>query len=262
MTESANLGLPFLEAGQAQKHVTLNDALRVLDAVTQLAVIDVRNAPPGSPDDGARHIVSTSPSGAFSGHANEVAAYQDGAWMFFSPRTGWRAWNVDEETLLVWTGSAWTAFSAGEGGGEGGGFDPDDVSHLFINGAEPEEASVKLAVRANDVLLHALEAADSGTGDMRLQVSKEGSGDTASVFFASNFSGRAEFGLVESDAFTLKVSSDGSAWSESLVADPATGVVRLPQNDVAEIVLLADQDEYDELDPPDEATLYLVPEEE
>lgn len=261
MANSSNLALPFLEAGQAQKHVTLNEALRILDAVTQLAVIDIRNAPPGSPENGARHIVGASPSGAFATHENKVAAWQDGAWMFLQPRTGWRAWNADEEALLIWTGSAWTEISGGGGGG-GSGFDPDNVSHVFINGAEPEEESVKLAVRANDVLLHALEAADSGTGDVRIQLSKEGTGDTASVFFARNFSGRAEFGLVESDEFKLKVSADGSVWLESLMADPATGRVRLPQNDVAEIVLLADQEEYDDLDPPDEATLYLIPEEE
>lgn len=259
MTESVNLGLPFLEAGQAQKHVTLNEALRVLDAVTQLAVIDVRNAPPGSPEDGARYLVGTSPTGAFGGHQHKIAAWQDGAWSFFQPRTGWRAWNADGEVLLVWTGSTWAEVSSGGGGGE---FDPDNVSHLFVNGAEPEQESVKLAVRANDVLLHALETADSGTGDVRLQLSKEGAGDTASVFFARDFSGRAEFGLVESDSFKLKVSADGSTWLESLAADPATGRVRLPQNDVAEIVLLEDQEAYDELDPPDEATLYLVPEEE
>jgi uncharacterized phiE125 gp8 family phage protein len=75
------------------------------------------------------------------------------------------------------------------------------------------------------------------------------------------FDGRAEFGLIESEQFKLKVSADGESWSESLVSDPATGRVRLPQNDVAEIVLLADQEEYDGLAPPDETTLYLVPDE-
>jgi hypothetical protein len=229
MSESANLGLPFLEAGQAQKHVTHNEALRILDAVTQLAVIDVRNAPPDTPEEGARHIVGSGPSGAFAGHANHVAAFQDGAWMFLPPRTGWRAWNADEEALLVWTGSEWTGFSAGGGGGEGGAFDPEAVEYLYINGADPGEDSVKLAVRANDVLLHALEAEDDGNGDMRLQLSKEGEGDTASVFFSQDFSGRAEFGLVGGDEFKLKVSADGSSWVEALIADPATGGVATPQ---------------------------------
>lgn len=257
MTQSPHLALPFLEAGQAQKHVTLNDALRILDAITQLAVVSIASVPPGSPENGVRHIVAGSPSGAFASHANEIAAYQDGAWIFFTPREGWRAWNADSEALLIWNGSAWTEMP----GGGGGEFDPEDVAYLYINGAEPEEESVKLAVRANDVLLHALEAAASGNGDVRLQLSKEAESDTASVLFSRNFSGRAEFGLAGSDNFKLKVSADGSIWNESLVVDATTGVVRLPQNDVASIVLLADQDEYDDLDPPDANTLYLIPEE-
>lgn len=261
MPETPLLSLPFIEAGQAQKHVTHNEALRILDALTQLAVADIRDEPPAEPQEGARHIVSASPAGDFAGHAKEVAAYQDGVWIFFAPRIGWRAWNADTEALLVWTGSAWSALSSGGGGVEGNGFDPEAVDYIYINGADPEAASVKLAVRANDVLLHALEAADSGTGDMRLQLSKEGGGDTASVFFAKDFSGRAEFGLVGSDEFKLKVSDDGATWRESLVVDPVSGVVRLPLNDVASIVLLEDQEEFDELDPPDDTTLYLIPEE-
>lgn len=257
---SQNLALPFLEAGQAQKHVTMNEALRILDAIAQLAVVSISNTPPGSPANGARYIVGASPSGAFATHANKIAAYQDGAWVFFAPREGWRAWNASGEALLVWNGSSWAEISGGSESGGGGEFDPEDVAYLYINGSAPGDASVKLAVRANDVLLHALEAAASGNGDVRLQLSKESAGDTASVFFSRNFSGRAEFGLVESDNFKLKVSADGSSWNESLVVDAVTGAVRLPQNDVASIVLLAGQHEYDDLDPPDANTLYLIPE--
>ena len=36
---SARLGLPYLAAGQLQKHVTLNEALTRLDALTQTAVV-------------------------------------------------------------------------------------------------------------------------------------------------------------------------------------------------------------------------------
>ncbi len=35
MTETANLGLPFIDGSQAQKHVTHNEALRILDATIQ-----------------------------------------------------------------------------------------------------------------------------------------------------------------------------------------------------------------------------------
>ena len=58
MTDTANLGLPCIEAAQAQKHVTHNEALRMLDTLVQLAVLDRDlTAPPGSPSEGQRWIV-------------------------------------------------------------------------------------------------------------------------------------------------------------------------------------------------------------
>src|SRR4051794_37605135 len=59
LMDTAHLLLPYLLASQAQKHVTHNEALRLLDAMVQLAVLDqARTAPPGSPADGDRHIVA------------------------------------------------------------------------------------------------------------------------------------------------------------------------------------------------------------
>ncbi|HHI82980.1 MAG TPA: DUF2793 domain-containing protein, partial [Rhizobiales bacterium] len=50
MSETANLGLVFLEAAQAQKHVTMNEALRALDVLVQTAVQDRDlTAPPAGP---------------------------------------------------------------------------------------------------------------------------------------------------------------------------------------------------------------------
>ena len=61
-------GLPYLAAAQAQKHVTHNEALRRLDAVVQLAVLDATlAAPPASPDEGDRYIVAASATGAWAG---------------------------------------------------------------------------------------------------------------------------------------------------------------------------------------------------
>ena len=48
---SARLGLPYLAAGQLQKHVTLNEALTRLDALIQTAVVSraTRTSPPIRP---------------------------------------------------------------------------------------------------------------------------------------------------------------------------------------------------------------------
>jgi hypothetical protein len=60
MTDTANLGLPLIDGSQAQKHVTHNEALRILDDVIQISVTDATlTGPPSSPADGERHIVAT-----------------------------------------------------------------------------------------------------------------------------------------------------------------------------------------------------------
>ena len=114
MDTTTNLQLPFIVAAQAQKHVTHNEALRGLDAVVQLMVLDKDLAtPPGSPADGARYIVAASPTGAWAGQAGKIAAYQDGGWAFYAPREGWLVWAADEDKLYVYTGSAWAVFVSG-----------------------------------------------------------------------------------------------------------------------------------------------------
>lgn len=108
MSNSTNLILPLLSAAQAQKHVTVNEAIQKLDLMVQLAIIDRSlSAPPGSPVDGARYIVAASPSGAWSGQAGKIAAWQDGAWVFLSPREGWVAWVSSENRLVFHDGAAW-----------------------------------------------------------------------------------------------------------------------------------------------------------
>ena len=107
---STHLLLPYLLAAQAQKHVTVNEALRLLDGLVQLAVLDRHlTAPPASPADGARYIVASGATGAWAGWDLNVAYWVDGAWMRLVPRPGWQAWVVDEASFLAWDGSAWSA---------------------------------------------------------------------------------------------------------------------------------------------------------
>src|SRR5882757_215310 len=111
MTDTANLGLPCIEGSQAQKHVTHNEALRILDTLVQLAVLDRDlTAPPGSPTEGQRWIVKATATGAWAGHDNAIAAWQDGVWQFSGPLAGWVAFVVDEAALVVWNGTAWTDY--------------------------------------------------------------------------------------------------------------------------------------------------------
>src|SRR5262249_5107250 len=115
MSDTTHLGLPLIEASQAQKHVTHNEALAILDAIVQLAVISRDlTAPPSSPAAGDRYIVKATGTGAFAGHDNQIALFADGGWQFFEPQTGWVAYVAGESALVAWTGTAWE--SAGGSG--------------------------------------------------------------------------------------------------------------------------------------------------
>ncbi len=222
MTDTVHLGMPFIEGSQAQKHVTHNEALRILDAVVQIGVLDAdQTTPPVTPTNGDRHIVASGATGAWAGHADAVAVYEDGAWRFLSPKLGWCAWSDADGALLVYDGAAWTDIASG------GGTMSGSVAQLGINDTASDPNL--LTVRSNAALFSAIDVADSGTGDMRLQISKEAGANTASVVFSDAFSGRAEFGLIGSDAFKLKVSNDGTTFVEALAIDQSSGNAALPR---------------------------------
>lgn len=114
MSNTANLVLPYLAVGQAQKHVTLNESLRRLDALVQLSVASATtSAQPASPADGAVYIVPSGKSGAqWDAFADwSLGYYRDGAWEQISPREGWLAFVRDTDEALMFTGAAWGALS-------------------------------------------------------------------------------------------------------------------------------------------------------
>lgn len=102
-----NLNLPYIAAAQAQKHVTHNEAIRALDAIVQIGVVTRNLTAPPSAADGDRYIIAAGATGLWSGYEGEIAAYQDGAWMFYPPRVGWLAWIADEDRLVAFDGTDW-----------------------------------------------------------------------------------------------------------------------------------------------------------
>lgn len=71
---SPTLSLPYIQPAQAQKHVTHNEALRILDAVTQLSVISTTlTIPPAQTAEGDRYIVADAATGVWAGQETHVA---------------------------------------------------------------------------------------------------------------------------------------------------------------------------------------------
>lgn len=111
MSETPNLSLPLVAAAQAQKHVTVNEALLLLDALASLRLESVlETAPPGSPADGDRYAVPAGASGAWSGHAGEIAVRIGGGWVFRAPTLGQVGYVADEARLAVFRpGLGWAS---------------------------------------------------------------------------------------------------------------------------------------------------------
>lgn len=110
------LQLPYIAASQYQKEVSWNESQNRLDAMVQLAALDYANDPPGSPSNGQVYLVGASPTGAWSGQAQAVAAYLDGTWIFFPPNEGWLAFDAAAGGFRHFDGSTWVlGFGAGSG---------------------------------------------------------------------------------------------------------------------------------------------------
>ena len=207
MDHSPRLTLPLIMPSQAQKHVTHNEAIQVLDALVQPVVESrVLTAPPTLPLAGEAWFVPVAATGLWSGHTGEIAAFQSGAWHFLDPASGWQVYVKADKTHYVFDAGAWTPIaSLGSG-----------LPRLGINTAA--DATNRLAVASPATLLN-----HAGNGH-QLKINKAAPADTVSLLYQTGFSGRAELGLTGDDNWRLKVSPDGTTWLNALTVNASTGI--------------------------------------
>ncbi|WP_299819789.1 DUF2793 domain-containing protein [uncultured Jannaschia sp.] len=199
------LSLPLIQGNQAQKHVTHNEALRILDALVQPVVVDLdRTVPPASPENGQRHIVAPGAVGEWAGRDNAIAVRQDAAWGFFVPQQGWRCHVEALAADAVFDGGAWQKDGTA-----------DRVETFGINTLADD--TNRLAVAADATLL------DNAGGGHQLKINKATEADTASLLFQTGYAGRAEMGLAGDGGFAVKVSADGASWTTAMAIDGASG---------------------------------------
>ncbi|KIN65801.1 ribonuclease III [Sulfitobacter noctilucae] len=211
---SPTLSLPYIQPAQAQKHVTHNEALRILDAVTQLSVLSVTlTEPPAQNADGDRYIVADEATDVWAGQENSVAVWVDSTWQFFAPNIGWRADIASSGEEVRFDGTDWQTVGSGA-------VDLQNVPTLGVN--TTADATNKLAVASDATLL-----TNAGTGH-QLKLNKATATDTASLLFQTGFAGRAEMGTAGNDNFSIKVSPDGNNFKTAMRTEAATGAVQFP----------------------------------
>lgn len=206
--------LPYILQSQSQKEVTHNSGLDLIDSLLQAACVSVSvNTPPGSPVAGDCYVVGTSPTGAWAGQAKAVAFYTTG-WNFIVPWEGLTVWANDTNILNTYDGSAW-----------GATYNLSQFNNLTMLGINTTaDATNKLSVSSSAILFNNIG------NDIQVKINKNASGDKASFLFQTGFSGRAEFGLLGDDNFTLKVSANGSTFFNALKMLAASGRVALKAN--------------------------------
>ncbi|HWA91802.1 MAG TPA: DUF2793 domain-containing protein [Rhizomicrobium sp.] len=210
--ETPRSGLPLLAAAQAQKHVTHNEALLQLDALSCARLLDRDlSAPPVSFADGDAYLVKATATGDWTGQSGKIAFGVDGAWRFYAPYAGLIAYVTDEAKLLVFDGAVWVDLVSL--------LSLQNLPLLGVNTAA--DTTNRLAVKSSALLF------DNVGAGVQAKLNKHAAGDTASLLYQTNYSGRAEFGLTGDDNFHCKVSPDGASWSEAFVIDRSSGALAL-----------------------------------
>ncbi|KTE19173.1 hypothetical protein ATE67_16605 [Sphingopyxis sp. H050] len=110
LPRTARYSLPLLALAQAQKEVTHNEALVLLDALVQAAVVAGPIAdPPSAPEEGQCWLVAAGASGAWAGHGGKLAVRTGGGWRYVTPGAGFRLTRQSDGAALYFDGTAWIA---------------------------------------------------------------------------------------------------------------------------------------------------------
>lgn len=107
-SETTRLGMPLLQAAQAQKHVTVNEALMRLDGSVNLVLQSASTTtPPTTVLDGQCWSVPVAATDAWAGQAGMIAIGSNGGWIFLPAKLGMRAFIADRGVTAVHNGAVW-----------------------------------------------------------------------------------------------------------------------------------------------------------
>ena len=106
--QTDRLGLPMLQPGQAQKEMSHNEVLTLLDLAVQAAVEAIGvTAPPVEPAPGQCWIVGSPASGAWAGREDCVAGWTEAGWRFVAPTEGMAAWSRQDAQTARFSDGLW-----------------------------------------------------------------------------------------------------------------------------------------------------------
>jgi hypothetical protein len=217
--QTSRLDLPYLQASQADKHVTFNEILSILDGLVMGAIASRTTTQPASNvQSGARYLVPLNPVGDWSGHAGQFAYLQDGTWLFRSPSSGWLLYVEDEQSMVLFDGATWRLIQGPTG-------PIAQLDRLGI-GAMPDGTTPLLA-KLNNAAFTARGTGEGGDGTVRLSLNRQDANKTASLIFQTGWQGNAELTLAGASGLSVKVRQSAGNWLTSATFDQNDGKLTL-----------------------------------
>lgn len=236
MTDTPKLGITEMEQSQSQKHVTFNEAMFRLDAISQASVADRDLAtPPGSPSEGDAYIIAATATGDWLGSENSIAAYQGGAWVIYAPKVGWRAWVEDESILARWDGSAWLNLVGSAGNGSAAAptysFASDPDTGMYRNAANElgfaTGGSERFKIGNSQIITSTGDVLFNNAGsNSQATLNKDAAGDNSILNFQTGFTHHASIGLQGNNDFTIKT---GTGFDTTFVLNSSTATFNSPE---------------------------------
>ena len=113
MSSTPNFSMPLLHAAQAQKEITHNEALVLMDALLTGIVEAVANDPGSlSAAAGQSWIVGPAPVGAWAGQAGKIAVFTEGGWRLATAPAQLQLLDRAAGLRRRFDGSDWIAYPA------------------------------------------------------------------------------------------------------------------------------------------------------
>ncbi len=185
MSDTPNIGFPLLEQAQAQKEVTVNETLVILDALLGGVISQSTTAPPGSPAEGDAYIVPFGASGVWVGHVQDIAYFFGGVWNFLPPSVGvgHEVWVRDDAEFVQYSEAspqAWIAAS-----GRASTTQTGEMMSGFIGTVADKDYRIVVKAAHGGTFTETTTRSESGTATFTFKINTTALGGTANSVSSS-----------------------------------------------------------------------------
>lgn len=203
----------------------------------QIKVVDQRNAPPGgTPTNGTAYQVGTSPTGLFTGHANDIAIWNStgaGSWEFHDPVEGDEIYRLDIGTPYSYRSGVWGRTIAAPVAVQS--YYIDDTTEGTASGALTNRlsspsitAAVGQKIRVSVTVVATTLASTAGSTTVSLGIRTDTGGSLTKAIIQwvgsmdgvqRNVTGFAEIAVPDASAHTYHISTQRTAGSNATADD-------------------------------------------